>query len=110
PTAPDEICAVVTRALGRNPDERFVSAAAMGEAIESFAHALGLRLSADVLAPLVCEVATAPAPMPAVAASARPEPPRVVPAADSSPPAIAAFRTRPVEQRKSRRGPALAMA
>src|SRR5262249_25618485 len=107
PTAPDEICAVVARALSKDPEARFVSAAAMGEAIESFAHAQGLRLSADVLAPLVCEVATAPTPVSAPPTAA--SPPRVVAAPDSDPPAIAVGRTRAMEPRKSSRVPMIAV-
>jgi serine/threonine-protein kinase len=108
PTAPDEICEVVARALSRDSEARFVSAAAMGEAIESFAHAQGLRVSADVLAPLVCEVATAPVPM--SVPLPMPVPPlRVVATSDSDAPAIAVGRTRAVSPRKSRGRPLIAV-
>jgi serine/threonine-protein kinase len=102
PTAPDEICAVVARALAKNADDRFVSAAAMGEAIESFAHAQGLRLSAESLAPLVCEVAVALVPVVTTPVAA---PPRVVAAADSDPPPLAVAHTRAMAPRRTRRAP-----
>jgi hypothetical protein len=79
----------------------------MGEAIESFAHAQGLRLSAEVLAPLVCEVATAPTPVSAPPAAAAP---RVVVAPDSDPPEIAVGRTRAMAPRQANRWPVIAIA
>ena len=106
-TAPDEVCAVVERALAKNADDRFVSAAAMAEAIDSFAHAQGLRLSAEALAPLVCEVAVAPAPVASTPAAA---PPRVVAAHDSDPPPLAVAHTRAMAPRRASRAPILIVA
>jgi serine/threonine protein kinase len=55
PDVPEELDALLSMSLARDPAYRFASAAAMCEALETVAHTHGLRLGADALGPLVCK-------------------------------------------------------